>query len=58
MMKPDYGNYWYYYKDGYEWHCLGKCNFDDFVVVDAEGNCLSFYFGISYFVYPYYVHFC
>ena len=58
MMEPDYGNYCYYYKDGYEWHCLGKCIFDDFVVViDVEDNCLSFYFGICYFVYPYYINF-
>ena len=55
MMEPDYGNYCYYDKDGYEWHCLGKCTFDDFVVVnDVENNCLSFYFGICCFVYHYY----
>ena len=58
MMESDYGNYCYYDKDGYEWHYLGKCTFDDFVVViDVEVNCLSFYFGIFYFVYPYYINF-
>ena len=46
MMEPDYGNYCYYYKDSYVWHGL-------VVVTDVEDNCSSFYFGISYFVYPY-----
>ena len=58
MMEPDYGNYCYYDKDGYEWPCLGKGTFHDFVVMtDVEDNCLSFYFGFCNFVYPYYINF-
>ena len=58
MMEPDYGNYCFYYMNGYDWHCLGKCTINDFVVlIDVEDNCLRFYFGICYFLCPYYINF-